>query len=72
MAGIVVGYDGTESSKVALDAGIGLPKDVAQDRDARMIVEGSPGEGPIKGAILGSAAHRLVHTSQTPVLVVRT
>ena len=44
---------------------------VAEDRDARMIVVGSHGEGPIRGAILGSTAYRLVHTSETPVLVVR-
>jgi nucleotide-binding universal stress UspA family protein len=136
MAGIVVGYDGTESSKAALDAAIGLAKDlgepilaafgygvnpmggevkdhaealkelgrkltaeaveqargggaeaeavlvdlegpdglreVAKDRDARMIVVGSHGEGPIRGAILGTTPYRLVHTSETPVLVVRT
>jgi nucleotide-binding universal stress UspA family protein len=136
MAGIVVGYDGTERSKAALDAAIGLAKDlgdpilavfgygvnpmggevkdhaealkelgrkltaeaveqargggaeaeavlvdlegpdglreVAKDRDARMIVVGSHGEGPIRGAILGTTPYRLVHTSETPVLVVRT
>ena len=135
MAGLVVGYDGTDSSKAALDAAIDLGKDlgepvlavfgygvnpmggevkdhvqalkehgekvtaeaveraraggaeaeavlvdqegsdaltaVAKDRDARMIVVGSHGEGPIRGAILGSTAYRLVHTSETPVLVFR-
>ncbi len=135
MAGIVVGYDGTDSSKAALDAAVELGKDlgepilvvfgygvnpmggevkdhaqalkehgekvtaeaveragaggaeaeavlvdqegsdaliaVAKDRNARMIVVGSHGEGPIRGAILGSTAYRLVHTSETPVLVVR-
>ena len=135
MAGIVVGYDGTDSSKAALDAAIELAKDlgdpvlavfgygvnpmggevkdhvqtlkehgekvtaeaveragaggakaeavladqegadaliaVANDRNARMIVVGSRGEGPIRGAILGATAYRLVHTSETPVLVVR-
>ncbi len=44
---------------------------VAKDRDARMIVVGGHGEGPIRGAILGSTAYRLVHLSETPVLVVR-
>lgn len=136
MAGIVVGYDGTDSSKAALDAAAELAKDlgepvlavfgygvnpmggevkdhvqalkelggrlteegveraraagaeaepvlaaqegpdaltaVAKDRNARMIVVGSHGEGPITGAILGSTPYRLVHTSETPVLVVRT
>lgn len=135
MTGIVVGYDGTESSKAALDAAINLAKDlgdpilavfgygvnpmggevkdhaealkelgekstaeavervraggaeaeavlvdregydaliaVAGDRDARMIVVGSRGEGPLKGAILGSTPYHLVSHSETPVLVVR-
>ncbi len=135
MAGIVVGYDGTESSRAALDAAVGIAKDlgepvlavfgygvspmggevkdhvealkelgkkvtseaveraraagaeaesvladvegsealsaVAKDREARMIVVGTGGEGPIRGAILGATAYRLVHTSETPVLVVR-
>jgi nucleotide-binding universal stress UspA family protein len=135
MAGLVVGYDGTDSSKAALDAAVDLGKDlgepvlavfgygvnpmggevkdhvealkehgekvtaeaieraraggadaeavlvdqegsdaltaVAKDRDARMIVVGSHGEGPIRGAILGTTAYRLVHTSETPVLVLR-
>jgi nucleotide-binding universal stress UspA family protein len=134
MAGIVVGYDGTESSKAALDVAIGLAKDVgepvlavfgygvnpmggevtdhvktlkehgekvtaeavetakkagvdadvvlsdlegaealtaaADAKDARMIVVASRGEGPIRGAILGATAYRLVHTSEKPVLVV--
>jgi nucleotide-binding universal stress UspA family protein len=134
MAGIVVGYDGTESSRAALDTATGLAKDlgepilvvfgygvnpmggevkdhvetlkehgkkvtseaveraraggaeaesvladvegsealssVAKDRGARMIVVGTRGEGPIRGAILGATAYRLVHTSETPVLVV--
>ena len=64
MAGIVVGYDGTSSSKAALDAAIALAK------DARMVVVASRGEGPIRGALLGSTAYRLVHTSEKPVLVV--
>jgi nucleotide-binding universal stress UspA family protein len=135
MAGIVVGYDGTDSSKAALDAAIGLAKDlgdpvltvfgygvnpmggevkdhvealkemgekataeaveraraggaeaeavlvdqegsdaliaVARDRGARMIVVGSHGEGPVKGAILGTTPYHLVSHSETPVLVVR-
>jgi nucleotide-binding universal stress UspA family protein len=135
MPGIVVGYDGNDSSKVALDAAIGLAKELgdpilavfgygvnpmggevkdlvetlkehgrkvtaeaverahaegadaesvlvdvegaqaliaaAEDRGARMIVVGIHGEGPIRGTILGSTAYRLVHMSETPVLVVR-
>ena len=44
---------------------------VASDRGARMIVVGSHGERPLAGALLGSVPHKLLHTSETPVLVVR-
>lgn len=39
---------------------------------ARMIVVGSYGETPLRGAILGSTPHRLLHLADRPVLVVRT
>ena len=42
----------------------------AEARDARAIVVGSYGESPIKGAILGSTPHKLLHLSTRPVLVV--
>jgi nucleotide-binding universal stress UspA family protein len=45
--------------------------DVASDRGARMIVVGSHGDNPLKGAIIGSTPHKLVQLSETPVLVVR-
>jgi len=45
--------------------------DIAARRKARMIVVGSYGESPLKGAVLGSTAYRLVHLAETPVLVVR-
>lgn len=44
--------------------------DIAKQRDARMIIVGTRGESPAKGAILGSTAHRLLHLSEVPVLVV--
>src|SRR5262245_58743079 len=44
--------------------------DIAGEREARMIVVGSYGESPLKGAILGSTAYRLLHSSEIPVLVV--
>lgn len=44
---------------------------VADEQDARMIVVGSYGETPFKGALVGSTPHRLVHLSSRPVLVVR-
>jgi nucleotide-binding universal stress UspA family protein len=44
---------------------------VADDVDAHMIVVGSYGEKPLKGALVGSTAHKLLHLSERPVLVVR-
>lgn len=44
--------------------------DVAEEADARMILVGSYGDSPLKGAILGSTPHKLVHLSKRPVLVV--
>jgi nucleotide-binding universal stress UspA family protein len=43
----------------------------AEKHDARMIVVGSHGESPLKGAIIGSTPSKLVQLSETPVLVVR-
>lgn len=43
---------------------------VAEERDARCIVVGTSGEGPIKGVLLGSTAYKLLHVSDRPVLVV--
>ncbi len=45
--------------------------EVAGKRKARMIVVGSHGESPVKGAVLGSTPYKLVQLSETPVLVVR-
>jgi nucleotide-binding universal stress UspA family protein len=44
--------------------------DVAEERDARMIVVGSFGEAPLKGIILGSTTNKLLHLTKRPVLVV--
>ena len=43
---------------------------LADEHDARAIVVGSYGEHPIKGALLGSTPHKLLHVSERPVLVV--
>jgi len=42
---------------------------VAEERGARMIVVGTYGETPLKGAILGSTPHKLVHMATVPVVV---
>lgn len=43
---------------------------LAAEHDARAIVVGTHGESPIRGAILGSTPHKLLHLSEHPVLVV--
>ena len=43
---------------------------LAKDHDASFIVVGTYGESPIKGAILGSTPHKLLHLSEVPVVVV--
>jgi nucleotide-binding universal stress UspA family protein len=45
--------------------------ELADRHEARMIVVGSYGSAPLKGALIGSTAHKLVHLSERPVLVVR-
>lgn len=44
--------------------------EVAEQRQARMIVVGSFGDPPLKGMILGSTPNKLLHISELPVLVV--
>jgi nucleotide-binding universal stress UspA family protein len=44
--------------------------EVADQRDATMIVVGSYGEAPLKGAILGTTAYKLLHSTGRPVLIV--
>jgi len=43
---------------------------VAKETGASLIVVGTNGEHPIKGVVLGSVAHKLLHVSHVPVLVV--
>jgi len=38
--------------------------------DARVIVVGTRGESPLRGAVLGSVSHKLLHLSDRPVLCV--
>ena len=44
--------------------------DLAAERGARFIVVGSYGEGPIRGALLGSVPHKLLQLSHTPLVIV--
>ena len=45
--------------------------EVADARDAQMVVVGSTGEGPLRGILVGSTSYKLLHLSARPVLVVR-
>jgi nucleotide-binding universal stress UspA family protein len=44
--------------------------DAADRHDSRVIVVGTTGESPLRGAILGSVPHRLLQISDRPVLCV--
>jgi nucleotide-binding universal stress UspA family protein len=46
--------------------------ELAERLGARLIVVGSTGESPLKGALVGSTPHKLIQLSPVPVLVVRT
>ena len=61
---VVVGIDGSQDATAALDL-------AAASADAGLLVVGSHTRGTIGGALLGSAAYRLVHTAHCPVAVVR-
>ena len=63
--------DGAEVEAIVVErqAAEGLAELAAQ-RDARLIVVGTRGESPWRGALLGSTPHKLLHLSTRPVLVV--
>ncbi|MGW7368609.1 universal stress protein [Streptomyces sp. NPDC054841] len=44
--------------------------EAAGRHDARVIIVGSYGESPMRGALLGSTPHKLLHLSTVPVLCV--
>ena len=43
----------------------------AKEHDADVIIIGSRGRGDLAGAVLGRTAHKVIHLSDRPVLVVR-
>jgi len=44
---------------------------LASERDAGVIVMGSRGRGDLAGLLVGSTAHKVIHLSDRPVVVVR-
>jgi nucleotide-binding universal stress UspA family protein len=73
-----------EARAIAEADGVAFSSEVAEGRiaealvaaadahDARAVVVGSYGEGPLRSALLGATPHRLLHICERPVLVVRT
>jgi nucleotide-binding universal stress UspA family protein len=55
---------------VARERPVDLLLRLADEQDARMIVVGSYAESPLRGAVLGSTPHKLLHLSERPVLAV--
>jgi nucleotide-binding universal stress UspA family protein len=51
------------------DSAEGLAR-LARERGASMIVVGTRGNPTLKGLVLGSVSHKLLHLSEVPVLVV--
>ncbi len=43
----------------------------AKEHDVGVIIMGSRGRGELAGAVLGSTAHKVIHLTDRPVLVVR-
>lgn len=66
------------AAEAGIDASVALvperPVDalvaLATEHDARAIVVGNHSESPLRGAILGSTPHKLLHVAECPVLVV--
>jgi nucleotide-binding universal stress UspA family protein len=60
----------TVSSELVFEKSHQALADLGEKHQARMIVVGAHGESPIRGALLGSTAHKLLHLADRPVLVV--
>ena len=55
---------------VARERPVDLLLRLADEHDARLVVVGSYAESPLRGAVLGSTPHKLLHLSKRPVLAV--
>jgi nucleotide-binding universal stress UspA family protein len=67
------GLGATAEAHAAAEANVGETlAEIADERDAAVLVVGSRGLGRIKGRLLGSTSQGLLHRTRRPVLVVRT
>jgi nucleotide-binding universal stress UspA family protein len=67
----LAGSDGVEVEAVIVErAPAHALADLAAERDARVIVVGTHGESPLRGALLGATPHKLLQLADRPVLVV--
>ena len=66
-----IDHEGVELEALLVDE---RPEDalvrIGKERNARCLVVGTRGEGPVTAAILGSVSHKLLHVADRPVLVV--
>jgi nucleotide-binding universal stress UspA family protein len=70
-AELATAYPGLEiESEFVQDRAVTALLRVAELRHAEVIAVGHGGEGPIRGALLGSVTYELVHHSSMPILVV--
>jgi nucleotide-binding universal stress UspA family protein len=58
------------TAKVADLKPVDLLLELADEHEASAIVVGTYGESPLRGAVLGSTPHKLLHLSRVPVLAV--
>ena len=64
------GLGGAVATEILEEAPADALVEVADRVDARMIVVGSRGESPLRGALVGSTPHKLLQAAGRPVLVV--
>jgi nucleotide-binding universal stress UspA family protein len=67
---LAAAQDGEVDAVVIEDSPARALVSLADERDARVIVVGTHGESPLRGALLGSTPHKLLQVSDRPVLVV--
>ncbi len=67
---LLVAVDHSEITGRVLGAAREIVDDAAE-HDVGVIVMGSTGKGDLAGLVLGSTAHKVIHLTDRPVLVVR-